>query len=327
MPQLCDSDMWRQNVSAGSDVIDTRFLCILLTLNNSITCFSPQLLYRIDTMLGEECDDGANGDDTDGCLDTCKFPVVVPDIIVPYCGDGVVNTELGEECDMGSANGDPLIDGGCKADCTFCKCEASATYNAVTGAVTIDFDMCGQEPLSSDFIGIYPCDAATRVADRKWWATTVCKQFPRACGSFQFGYVEGQTYVAEDYTWFSYTCGSPQDGGCQTEEGYKWPSSGSVTIDPKAPGAKWAFGQQGRELKKGQCYKVLLNREMYYISPPPYPTICDDWDSALSFTVPNITRRLSGKTDFTDKSGSFARFSAFFVSLLAILVLFIANKE
>jgi hypothetical protein len=60
-------------------------------------------------------------------------------------------------------------------------------------------------------------------------------------------------------------------------------------IDPRVPGAEWAFGEvgngrEGRTLEPG-CYKVLMNREMDYISPPPYPTICNDWNQAIEFEV------------------------------------------
>lgn len=42
---------------------------------------------------GEECDDGANGDPSDGCRDDCR---------VPRCGDGVVDRFRGETCDDGN---------------------------------------------------------------------------------------------------------------------------------------------------------------------------------------------------------------------------------
>jgi len=145
--------------------------------------------------------------------------------------------------------------------------------------------MCDEPPLSSDFIGIYPADAETRYADETWWSDTVCRQFPGACEpAFQFGYEEGMKYVWEGYTWFTWTCGAPEDGGCQTKATTTWPSRGSITIDPNVGGAGWAF-PGGRTLAPGN-YKVLMNREMYYISPPPYPTICSSWDEAIEFTVP-----------------------------------------
>jgi len=60
--------------------------------------------------------------------------------------------------------------------------------------VTIDFNMCNEEPLKSDFIAIYPCDADTFVANQDWWDNKVCQQFPAACGDFKYGYTEGETY-------------------------------------------------------------------------------------------------------------------------------------
>lgn len=57
--------------------------------------------------LGEQCDDGANGDDTDGCNDLCETIA---------CGDGI--TQASEECDDGNlANGD-----GCNDLCVIEAC-------------------------------------------------------------------------------------------------------------------------------------------------------------------------------------------------------------
>lgn len=44
----------------------------------SLFCGLP-ISSRVDTFLGEQCDDGKNGDDTDGCRDDCTKP---------DCGDG-----------------------------------------------------------------------------------------------------------------------------------------------------------------------------------------------------------------------------------------------
>ena len=256
----------------------------------------------------EDCDDGANGDDTDGCRDDCTLPfcgdrffdpemgeecdegdsmptATCRNCTIPECGDGIL--DIGEECDDGK-NGDDSD--GCKDDCTFCVCEASPTYDVATGAVTIAFDMCGQEPVKSDWIGIYPCDADTFVADLDWWNNTVCQQWREACGrpfDEQYGYVEGEEYVDEPYLWFSRTCGSPEDGGCQTVPTFVWPSSGVVTIDPTIPGANWSFGFDNIRTLEPGCYKAVLQREIDFISPPPYPTICTPWGDALNFTVPS----------------------------------------
>ena len=97
-----------------------------------------------------------------------------------------------------------------------------------------------------------------------------------------------------DYVWFTYTCGPPADGGCQTDQTMAWPESGSFTIDPSVSGADWAF-PGGRSLAPG-CYKVLMNREVYVISPPPYPTICAEWGQAIEFQVPDPSNPMSTST-------------------------------
>ena len=221
---------------------------------------------------GEECDDG-NNIDGDGCQANCKLP---------FCGDGIM--DAGEECDDGNN-----IDGdGCEADCKFCVCEASAQYDENTGAVTIDYEYCDVEPVRYDFIGIYPCDAEVMVGSKEWW-DSLCDSQLAACGDFKYGYEEGQTYVKGNPIWWTYTCGGPGTSTCQQDATAEWPSNGSVTIDPSVTGASWAFGGEGgadgnRALAPG-CYKVLMNREIDYISAPPYPTICADWGEALEFTV------------------------------------------
>lgn len=55
--------------------------------------------------LGEDCDDGKNGDPDDGCTDACRLP---------RCGDGEFQPSLGEECDAGEA-GDVYCSTACAA--------------------------------------------------------------------------------------------------------------------------------------------------------------------------------------------------------------------
>lgn len=116
----------------------------------------------MDAALGEECDEGSNMPSA-----TCV------DCVVPSANPTAAPSSAPTEC----------------------ICEASATYDVATGAVTVDFDMCDNEPLKSDFVAIYPCDAVDLVvADQNWWDNTVCRQFPASCGGFQYGYEEGQVY-------------------------------------------------------------------------------------------------------------------------------------
>ena len=264
---------------------------------------------NVDTDLGEQCDEG----------DAMPSATCRADCTIPSCGDGVVDD--GEECDMGADNG--LSSSGCKADCTTCICGAEATYDASTGGVTIDFDMCGAQALESDFVGIYPCDEVTKVGDQDWWNNTVCRQFPAACGEFQFGYEENKTYVGNLYKWFSWTCGSPEEGGCQTNGSTVWPDSGTLVLDPNQAGSNWAF-LGGRTLEPG-CYKAILQREMYFISPPPYPDICEaGWGGALEFNVPDPsgTEVSPLETDPSAQSGTRSARTTFFVSMISILALY-----
>lgn len=55
--------------------------------------------------LGEDCDDGKDGDPDDGCTDLCQLP---------RCGDGLLQTSLGEQCDVGDVAADHCT-AGCRA--------------------------------------------------------------------------------------------------------------------------------------------------------------------------------------------------------------------
>ncbi|MBN2577341.1 MAG: hypothetical protein JXP73_22450, partial [Deltaproteobacteria bacterium] len=98
----------------------------------------------LDTLFGEQCDDGPANSDTayGGCTTSCKFGPTCGDGIVngaeecddgvntakygdiagcgpgcqkpPYCGDGIVDTLFGEECDNGALNGQSLCSEVCK---------------------------------------------------------------------------------------------------------------------------------------------------------------------------------------------------------------------
>jgi hypothetical protein len=155
--------------------------------------------------------------------------------------------------------------------------------------VEINFNYCGvANPDIRDWIGIYPCDAPTRVATQQWWDEVVCVQFRDACGRppEEFGFSIGENYVHMNPIWWGYTCGAPEDGGCQlnrSDQGF-WPAEGRYVMDPNIPGADWAF-QGGRTLEPG-CYKAVLSRYITIISAPPHPTVCAPWIDTPQFFVP-----------------------------------------
>jgi len=75
---------------------------------------------------GEECDDGSNGNDTDGCFDDCTFT---------FCGDSVVQSLNGfggfEQCELPNA-------GVCDSQCQFKEltCVEALNLGLVTGFIS-----------------------------------------------------------------------------------------------------------------------------------------------------------------------------------------------
>jgi len=65
---------------------------------------------RLDTEVGETCDDG-NADDTDNCVNNCTSD--------GRCGNSLIDSSKGEVCDNGPYNGGDNPDGGgkCSLDC------------------------------------------------------------------------------------------------------------------------------------------------------------------------------------------------------------------
>jgi len=172
-----------------------------------------------------------------------------------------------------------------------CICSSNATFE--NNVLTMSFDMCEEEPMVADWVGIYRCGAATTIATEEWWNDQL--ESPGYFGDLEvsmeyYGFVPGQEYVIDQQLWWSYTCSSPTNGEeqCQQSNSTVWPAEGSVTVDPSvAP--RWAFWGQafGGVLEPG-CYKVLLNREVKDgISPPPLPTVCPEqpWQNAFQFEV------------------------------------------
>ena len=58
---------------------------------------------QVDADKGEDCDDGQNGNNDDGCTDKCKFP---------SNADGFTQASLGEKCD----DGNKVANDGCETD-------------------------------------------------------------------------------------------------------------------------------------------------------------------------------------------------------------------
>jgi cysteine-rich repeat protein len=84
------------------------------TIANSCraNCSLPICGDRVaDLAFGEDCDDGRNGNNLDGCGDGCER--------TPVCGDNV--TEFPELCDQGNQNND-IIPNRCRTNCTLPVC-------------------------------------------------------------------------------------------------------------------------------------------------------------------------------------------------------------
>ena len=97
-----------------------------------------------------------------------------------------------------------------------------------------------------------------------------------------------------------------------------------MVLDPTKEGTVWAF-LGGRTLEPG-CYKAVLQREMYFISPPPYPDICPQgWEGALEFTVPEPNSQES-PLEQSEQSGSSSILSTFFIFLASMTALFVVSQ-
>ncbi|MEM1033355.1 MAG: DUF4215 domain-containing protein [Myxococcota bacterium] len=62
----------------------------------------------VDSLFGEECDDGVNAGGYGGCAANCTLG--------PRCGDGVVQSAEGEQCDDGNLVGGDGCDSMCQFD-------------------------------------------------------------------------------------------------------------------------------------------------------------------------------------------------------------------
>ena len=103
----------------------------------------------------EECDDGANGDPCDGCLDDCTTHTNVcgdgyvceteecdeggetsscdGDCTAVECGDGRINTSAGEVCDGDDVQGETCVTQGCEEGALACG----------EGCLSFDVSECG----------------------------------------------------------------------------------------------------------------------------------------------------------------------------------------
>ena len=86
---------------------------------------------------GEECDEGANNNDTTygGCTVACKFG--------PFCGDGV-HDAANEECDAGRENNKEYGEGGCGFGCKVPHRCGDGFLDAAFGEQCDDGELNGQ---------------------------------------------------------------------------------------------------------------------------------------------------------------------------------------
>ena len=63
---------------------------------------------QVNSLFGEQCDDGVNSGGYGGCSSTCKLG--------PRCGDGVVQTADGEQCDDGNTVGGDACSNTCQLE-------------------------------------------------------------------------------------------------------------------------------------------------------------------------------------------------------------------
>lgn len=107
-PGLCSSGcQFEQPPSCGDGVLNGA-----CAGNLTITCTSSAECPGAAECLLEECDDGSanNSEAPNACR---------PDCTLPFCGDGIVDTEYSESCDQAGANADNAA---CRANCQTATC-------------------------------------------------------------------------------------------------------------------------------------------------------------------------------------------------------------
>ncbi|OGY50838.1 MAG: hypothetical protein A3J59_03215 [Candidatus Buchananbacteria bacterium RIFCSPHIGHO2_02_FULL_56_16] len=144
-PDYCNAQcLWTGNANYGEPVCGNGIIEYKNVLSNQ---------------EGEECDTGTepNGNDSDGCTDTCRYSGAVPGGSA-LCGDGQIG--LGEECDAGelAAGGTPQT-----GDANGCTGTTGDYQSGITCGSAADQSSCQ--------------DTAYR--DRCYWTGSSC--LPRSC--------------------------------------------------------------------------------------------------------------------------------------------------
>src|SRR3989339_2065193 len=139
----------------------------------------------------EACDDGKDGDNTDGCTDQCALT---------YCGDSTIQTpngyDLNEVCDRGGQNGLPCVPD-YDSTCTYCSgtCSEISLRGPYCGDGIIqggEGEECDWPAMPTGLSGNWTCESDCKlkyIPPKKGWLT-VCKWFD----------VDGLTSTIDDQT-------------------------------------------------------------------------------------------------------------------------------
>lgn len=101
----------------------------------------------------EECDDGKNGNNLDGCLDSCKLPA---------CGDAIFDSTRGEQCDDGN---------GVDNDNCSNQCKINVVITTPSGPVVVSQETAQQT--GAEILSIQPADLPSASAPATTTGTIV----------------------------------------------------------------------------------------------------------------------------------------------------------